>query len=150
MAGRCRVQNKSEQEYCRKNKLQGQCDHRLTIRAAERQNDAPLAFLAAYSSYSASRKWRCAAAIANSRGSCRSKGVPEMPQPLPFIAKSQSGCHPVWYPGWRVLEKNSRPRRSNIGDHREKHRLPEVNGSFSMDNLRRCNIPRLIWLQTIK
>lgn len=53
----------------------------LTIRAAERQNAAPVAFVAAYSSYSASKKCRSASAIAKRRGSRKSKGVPEIVQP---------------------------------------------------------------------
>lgn len=53
---------------------------RLTIKAAERQNAAPLALLSAYSSYSASSKWRSAAAIAKIRGSRKSKGAPDIVQ----------------------------------------------------------------------
>ena len=53
----------------------------LTIKAAERQNAAPLAFEDAYSSYSASKKVRSASAIAKMRGSLRSKGVPDIVQP---------------------------------------------------------------------
>lgn len=51
----------------------------LTIRAADRQNAVPFALASAYSSYSASRKWR--SAIAKSRGSCKSKAVSETAQP---------------------------------------------------------------------
>lgn len=46
------------------------------MRAAERQNAAPPELESAYSSYSASKKWRSAAAIAKMRGSFRSKGTP--------------------------------------------------------------------------
>lgn len=53
----------------------------LTIRAADRQNAVPFALASAYSSYSASRKWRSAAAIAKSRGSFKSKAVSETAQP---------------------------------------------------------------------
>lgn len=53
---------------------------RLTIRAAERQNAAPLASESSYSSYSASKRWRSAAAIASSRGSCKSNGLPAIVQ----------------------------------------------------------------------
>lgn len=53
----------------------------LTIRATERQNAAPLAFEAAYPSYSASKNWRSASAIAKSRGSRKSNGMPEIVQP---------------------------------------------------------------------
>lgn len=47
------------------------------MRAAERQNAAPLALESAYSSYSASNKRRSAAAIARSRGSFKSNGAPD-------------------------------------------------------------------------
>ena len=53
----------------------------IKIRAAERQNAAPLALEAAYPSYSASKNWRSASAIAKRRGSRKSKGVPEIVQP---------------------------------------------------------------------
>ena len=53
----------------------------LTINAAERQKAAPLALLAAQSSYSASRNCRSASAIAKIRGSCKSKGVPDIVHP---------------------------------------------------------------------
>lgn len=53
--------------------------HRPTMRAAERQNEAPLAPVSSYS-YSASKRLRSAAAIAKSRGSFRSIGVPPIVQ----------------------------------------------------------------------
>lgn len=63
--------------------IQDKC---LTIKAAERQKAAPLALEAAYSSYSGSKNCRSkncrsASAIAKSRGSRKSKGVPEIVQP---------------------------------------------------------------------
>lgn len=52
----------------------------LTIKAAERQNAAPLELESSYSSYSASKRRRSAAAMARSRGSCKSRGVPPIVQ----------------------------------------------------------------------
>lgn len=61
---------------------------RLTIRAAERQNAAPLALEAVYSTYSDSKYRRSASAIARSRGSCTSK--PEIVHPpLQHTCQSQ-------------------------------------------------------------
>lgn len=54
-------------------KLKIRLDASFTMRAAERQNEAPLALV---SSHSASTRLRSAAAIPKSRGLFRSKGVP--------------------------------------------------------------------------
>jgi len=63
---------------------------RLTIRAAERQNAAPLALEAVYSTYSDSKYRRSASAIARRRGSCTSK--PEIVHP-PLQRTCQSQKH---------------------------------------------------------